>query len=71
MKKIPLITLMIILSASCQNTNSTKIADGLSGATITKKSNLNKRDASNSDWWPNRLNLDLLRKHSSLTNPMK
>ena len=70
MKKIPLITLMIILSASCQNTNSNKIADGLSGATITNKSNLNKRDASNSDWWPNRLNLDLLRKHSSLTNPM-
>ena len=24
----------------------------------------------NKDWWPNRLNLDLLRQHSSLSNPM-
>ena len=25
---------------------------------------------SNRDWWPNQLNLDILRQHSSLTNPM-
>ena len=25
---------------------------------------------SNKDWWPNRLNLDILRQHSSLSNPM-
>jgi catalase-peroxidase len=25
---------------------------------------------SNKDWWPNQLNLDLLRQHSSLSNPM-
>ena len=25
---------------------------------------------SNNDWWPNRLNLGLLRQHSSLTNPL-
>lgn len=25
---------------------------------------------SNRDWWPNRLNLDILRQHSSLANPM-
>ena len=24
----------------------------------------------NSDWWPNQLNLDVLRQNSSLTNPM-
>src|SRR5690606_41807523 len=24
----------------------------------------------NNDWWPNRLKLNLLRQHSSLTNPM-
>lgn len=26
--------------------------------------------ASNKDWWPNRLNLDILRQHSSLSDPM-
>lgn len=25
---------------------------------------------SNKDWWPNKLNLDILRQHSSLSNPM-
>ena len=25
---------------------------------------------SNNDWWPNRLNLGILRQHSSLTNPL-
>ncbi|MGB7292699.1 MAG: hypothetical protein WBD99_11045, partial [Thermodesulfobacteriota bacterium] len=25
---------------------------------------------SNLYWWPNRLNLDILRQHSSLSNPM-
>jgi len=25
---------------------------------------------SNEDWWPNKLNLDILRQHSSLSNPM-
>ena len=26
--------------------------------------------ARNRDWWPNQLNLNILRQHSSLTNPM-
>jgi len=56
-----------IFFTACQQKKAT---DALSGATVTKKSDLNKRSAANSDWWPNRLNLDLLRKHSSLTSPM-
>ena len=33
-------------------------------------SNMNKRAASNSDWWPNQLNLSILRQNSELTNPL-
>lgn len=35
-----------------------------SGATLRGEGNSNK------DWWPNQLNLDILRQHSSLSNPM-
>ena len=28
------------------------------------------KGTSNKDWWPNQLNLDILRQHSSLSNPM-
>lgn len=42
--------------------------DGWSGA--TKKSNVNMRASGNSDWWPNQLNLGILRQNSSLSNPM-
>ena len=28
------------------------------------------RGTSNRDWWPNQLRLDILRQHSSLSNPM-
>ncbi|MFY0607207.1 MAG: catalase/peroxidase HPI [Cyclobacteriaceae bacterium] len=34
------------------------------------KSPSNMRATSNSDWWPNQLNLGLLRQNSSLSNPM-
>ncbi len=70
MKKTVIFILSLLLFSACQNKNS-KPLDGVSGATVTKKSELNKRAVSNSDWWPNRLNLELLRKHSSLTNPME
>ncbi len=70
MKNIYLFMMVVILFTSCQNNNSNKAVDAMTGATVTKKSNLNKRSADNSDWWPNRLNLDLLRKHSTLTSPM-
>lgn len=43
-------------------------ADTWSGA--TKKSHSNARATSNSDWWPNQLNLSILRQNSSLSNPM-
>jgi len=68
MKKTSIFILTLLLFSACQNKNNT--TDGVSGATVTKKSELNKRSAANSDWWPNRLNLELLRKHSALTNPM-
>ncbi len=70
MKKTASFIILLLFFAACNNENSNNPTDGVSGETITKKSNLNKRDANNSDWWPNRLNLDLLRKHSTLTNPM-
>lgn len=31
---------------------------------------LSAKGTNNSDWWPNRLNLGVLRQHSSLSNPM-
>ncbi len=43
-------------------------ADGYSGATAKSKSNM--KATSNSDWWPNQLNLNLLRQNSDLSNPM-
>ena len=35
-----------------------------------KAAPINGKGTSNSDWWPNRLNLTILRQHSSLSNPM-
>ena len=43
-------------------------ADGYSGATKMSKSN--EKMTSNSDWWPNRLNLGLLRQNCEKSNPM-
>jgi catalase-peroxidase len=43
-------------------------ADAYTGATA--KSNSNKMATQNSDWWPNQLNLSVLRQQSSLSNPM-
>ncbi|WP_394340427.1 catalase/peroxidase HPI [Marinoscillum furvescens] len=40
----------------------------MSGA--TKKSRSNHTATANSDWWPNQLNVGILRQHSSLSNPM-
>jgi len=65
-----LTTFLILLSVVIACNKHSKNTDGVTSATITKKSNLNNRATTNSDWWPNRLNLELLRKHSRLTNPM-
>ncbi len=70
MKKPIIFILSLLLFSACQNKNDNSLTDGISGATVTEKSDLNKRSAANSDWWPNRLNLELLRKHSTLTSPM-
>ncbi|MCW5900542.1 MAG: catalase/peroxidase HPI [Flavobacteriales bacterium] len=43
-------------------------ADGHSGATM--KSPSNARATAISDWWPNRLDLGILRQNSSLSDPM-
>ena len=43
--------------------------DGNSGATM-KKSPSNMRATSNTEWWPNQLNLSLLRQNSALSSPM-
>ncbi len=70
MKTAAIFFLSLFLFSACQNQNDNNSTDEVSGATVTKKSNLNMRSVANSDWWPNRLNLELLRKHSELTNPM-
>ncbi len=64
-----LASLLFVISCKNENNNAKSTTDGIAGATVTQKSNLNLRATTNSDWWPNRLNLNLLRKHSELTNP--
>ncbi len=60
---------MSLLMLSCkEQTEKQTMVDSLSGATKTSRSNSNA--TSNSDWWPNRLNLSVLRQNSSLSNPM-
>ena len=61
-------TLFIWMVACNRTTEMTAEADAYSGATA--KSSSNARATSNSDWWPNQLNLSLLRQHSSKSNPM-
>lgn len=72
MKKIALmgISATLLLFASCGENKSSDAAevDGYSGA--TKKSHTNKLASQNADWWPNQLNLALLRQNSELSNPM-
>ena len=36
----------------------------------TQKHNVGGRGTQNRDWWPNQLQLNILRQHSSLSNPM-
>ncbi len=70
MKKSIVFSWLLIMGAlfsGCQRTSEPE-ADGYSGA--TQKSNSNRIATSNSDWWPNQLNLSILRHNSSLSNPM-
>ncbi|MDP4844588.1 MAG: catalase/peroxidase HPI [Salibacteraceae bacterium] len=54
---------------SCQQKSTEEVAnaDGYSGAT---KSASNNKANSNEHWWPNQLNLEILRQNSSLSDPM-
>jgi len=69
MKQIKQVGLAIVSSAllfSCSEKNTEY--DGMTGATMKSKSN--KSVSENNDWWPNRLNLDILRQNSELSNPL-
>ncbi len=72
MNKIIAFSLLLVTSAfftACQNgAEEVAEADGYSGA--TKKSRSNTTIASSQQWWPNQLNLSILRQNSSLSNPM-
>ncbi len=72
MKKLIVFSWLLVMSVlmlSCKEQTEKKVmVDGLSGATKTSRSNSNA--TSNSDWWPNRLNLSVLRQNSALSNPM-
>jgi len=60
----------LIAFSSCGEKAKEKVeADGYSGA--TQKSHTNKLASQNADWWPNQLNLSLLRQNSELSNPME
>jgi catalase-peroxidase len=70
MKNLILFCLMLVISASftsCKE-KSAPVVDASSGATMKSISNM--KATSNSDWWPNQLNLSMLRQNSSLSNPM-
>ncbi len=69
MKKLIILGTIVavaVLFASCGNKDAE--ADGYSGA--TQKNYSNKLATSNADWWPNQLNVSILRQHSSISNPM-
>ncbi len=72
MKKITVhlwLLALIAILPSCQQNNTQEVEpDAYSGA--TKKSESNLKATGNSDWWPNQLNLSILRQNSSLSNPM-
>lgn len=61
--------LIFLFIVACQPNNKEKSnVDAYTSA--TKKSRSNTKATSNSDWWPNQLNLTILRQNSGLSNPM-
>ena len=61
----------VLFLVSCQNNNNadeSSETDAYSGATKTSTSN--QKILQNVEWWPNRVNLGLLRQHSSMTSPL-
>ncbi len=72
MKKLILFCGLLIISAlipACQEKNEQE-AQTNDQKEVEMKSKSNMRAASNMDWWPNQLNLSILRQNSSLSNPM-
>lgn len=67
-----MLTMTVLLFSACQSDNQQQAAgeevDSYSGA--TKVSNSVKRATQNAKWWPNQLNLSILRQNSSLSNPL-
>ena len=57
-----------LLFLACNPSEKQEYADASSGA--TRKSLSNMKATGNSDWWPNQLNLSILRQNSNLSNPM-
>lgn len=82
MKKLVLsIGMLVALSANAQGPNTTNGSDltqcpYLNGtmvdgpSEVTKKLYQNRSTNTNKDWWPNRLDLGVLRQNSSLSTPM-
>ena len=69
MKNLILCCWMLIISllfTACQQKSEPE--DAYTGATMKSISNM--KATSNSDWWPNQINLSMLRQNSSLSNPM-
>lgn len=69
MKKLTILSYVLGMCAfisSCKDKNSE--TDAYSGATKTSRSNTTI--ASNNQWWPNQLNLGLLRQNSAISDPM-
>lgn len=69
MKKLTVLSYALgicVFLSSCEDKN--KQSDAYSGATQTSRSNTTI--ASNTQWWPNQLNLGLLRQNSELSDPM-
>ncbi|MAE85421.1 MAG: catalase/peroxidase HPI [Flammeovirgaceae bacterium] len=73
MRKIIALSWLVVLGAlipACQQKDaSNEQADGMSGAT-SKKSKSNLAATANAEWWPNQLNVSILRQHSNKSNPM-
>jgi catalase-peroxidase len=63
-----ILMLVLTLNVNAQESYKEGQVDGWSGA--TKKSSTSMRATGNSEWWPNQLNLAILRQNSSLSNPM-
>ena len=70
MKKLLLSALMAsqVWLAAAQEKKQEMQVDGYSGA--TKKSTSAMKATSNTEWWPNQLNLSVLRQNSNLSNPL-